>query len=63
MRHDWIFDVLSDLRTYALQNNLPALAAKVDEALVLAKAEIEAEEAGEGGPGGHGGSQGSGRAH
>lgn len=60
MRHDWIFDVLSDLKAYALQNNLPALAAKVDEALILAKAEIEAE--GEGGAG-HGGTTPSGRAH
>ena len=52
MRHDWIFDVLSDLKAYALKNNLPALAAKADEALVVARAEIEAEDDPEGGRGG-----------
>jgi hypothetical protein len=44
MRHDWIFDVLSDLKAYAIKNDLPALAAKVDETLALAKAEVEAQE-------------------
>jgi hypothetical protein len=33
MGHDWIFDVLKDLRTYALSNDLPALAAKAEDAL------------------------------
>lgn len=42
MRHDWIFDVLKDLRSYAHTNGLPALAAKADEALQVAKAEIAA---------------------
>ena len=60
MRHDWIFGVLSDLKAYAVQNDLPALAAKVDEALVVAKAEIDAEE--EGGSG-LGGVHPGGRAH
>ena len=49
MRHDWIFDVLSDLRAYALANNLPALAAKTEEALRTARMEIAAA-SGEGGP-------------
>ena len=40
MRHDWIFDVLSDLRAYAVANGLPGLAAKADEALVVARAEV-----------------------
>ncbi len=40
MRHDWIFDVLTDLRSYALRNGLPALAAKADDALAVARAEI-----------------------
>lgn len=43
MRHDWIYDVLSDLKAYAAVNNLPALAAKADEALVVARAEIAAQ--------------------
>ncbi len=40
MQHDWIFDVLCDLRTYAQRNALPALAAQVDAALQTARAEI-----------------------
>ena len=45
MRHDWIFDVLTDLRSYALKNGLPALAAQVEDAMELARAEIAAQEA------------------
>jgi hypothetical protein len=41
MRHDWIFDVLSDLQDYATQNDLPELALKVDEAMSVARREIE----------------------
>ncbi|WP_431300810.1 hypothetical protein [Tabrizicola sp. BL-A-41-H6] len=44
MRHDWIYDVLSDLKAYATANRLPALAAKADEALAVARAEIAAQE-------------------
>ena len=40
MRHDWIFDVLSDLKAYCLANGLPALAAKADEAFVVAQEEL-----------------------
>lgn len=40
MRHDWILDVLSDLHTYALANDLPDLASKVQETLMLARREI-----------------------
>jgi hypothetical protein len=40
MRHDWIFEVLRDLKAYALANGLPAVAAKADEALRVARAEI-----------------------
>ena len=42
MRHDWVFDVLSDLQDYAAANGLPDLAAKVAETLVLAEHEIAA---------------------
>ncbi len=42
MRHDWIFDVLSDLQDYAQGNGLPGLAAKVAETLVQAEHEIAA---------------------
>lgn len=40
--HQWIFDVLKDLRRYALANDLPALARKAEEALQTARAEIAA---------------------
>jgi hypothetical protein len=43
MGHDWIFDVLKDLRTYALSNDLPALAAKAEDALRVAEVEIAAK--------------------
>ncbi|MDR5653677.1 hypothetical protein [Ruixingdingia sedimenti] len=42
MRHDWILDVLDDMKTYAARNGLDALAAKVDEALRIARAELAA---------------------
>lgn len=60
MRHDWIFDVLNDLRAYALANNLPALAAKTEEALRTARIEI-ASASGDNGP--QGGAPPVGRAH
>ena len=41
MRHDWIFDVLSDLQDYARQNDLHDLAVKVEEALAVALREVE----------------------
>ena len=40
MGHDWIFDVLQDLRAYALANGLTRLAAKVDEALQIASEDL-----------------------
>lgn len=40
MRHDWVFDVLSDLLAYATQNDLPRLAAKVSETIDEARNEI-----------------------
>ncbi|MBP9047674.1 MAG: hypothetical protein WAT35_16205 [Tabrizicola sp.] len=42
MRHDWVFDVLSDLLTYATQNGLPRLASKVSETIEVARSEIDA---------------------
>ena len=42
MRHDWIFDMLKDLRSYAQSNGLPALARKADEAMRVAQAEVAA---------------------
>ena len=37
MRHDWIFDVLSDLQAYATAERLARLAAKVEETLDVAR--------------------------
>ncbi len=40
MGHDWILDVLADLKAYADQNDLPALARQLDETARIASAEI-----------------------
>jgi hypothetical protein len=42
MRHDWIFDVLTDLRSYALQNGLRDLAGQVEIALRTARRDVAA---------------------
>ena len=46
MRHDWVFDVLSDLLTYATQNGLPRLAEKVSETMAVARQELDMQEPG-----------------
>jgi hypothetical protein len=43
MRHSWIFEVLADLRAYALANGLPNLARKTIEAENAAKTDISEE--------------------
>lgn len=48
MRHDWIFDVLKDLVSYAERNGLPQLARKAEEALRTAAEEIAAQDDGSG---------------
>lgn len=40
MRHDWIIRVLEDLQTYAQVHGLTALAEHLDQARLLALAEI-----------------------
>ena len=40
MGHDWIIDVLTDLKTFAAANDLDALAAKLDDAQISARAEL-----------------------
>lgn len=47
MRHNWIIGVLSDLRSYAELNNLPAIATAATQALGIAEAEIAASVCGE----------------
>jgi hypothetical protein len=39
MRHDWIFDVLADLRHYAELHGLPATARAAGDALAVARDE------------------------
>ena len=40
MRHEWIFDVLEDLRSYAVLNGLEDTAAKAEAALQAARLEV-----------------------
>lgn len=40
MGHDWIIDVLTDLRTFAVANDLKALAAKLDDTQLVALDEL-----------------------
>lgn len=44
MAHDWILDVLADLKTYATKNGLSALADELDEATLIAATEIASAE-------------------
>ncbi len=44
MAHDWILDVLADLKTYARKNGLSALAEELDDATLIAAAEIASGE-------------------
>ena len=41
MRHFWVYESLLDLRSYALENNFPKLAAKLGEAIAVAVVEID----------------------
>ena len=40
MGHDWIIDVLTDLRAFARENEMGLLAAQIDEAVMVANVEI-----------------------
>jgi cytochrome c553 len=42
MRSDWILDVLTDLKTFARANGMPALAEQLDDTAIVAMAEIAA---------------------
>lgn len=41
MQHDWIIDVLSDLRTFADNHRLGRLAEQLDDTILMAAAEIK----------------------
>ena len=40
MGHNWIIDVLADVKAFAEQNNLPLLAGQLDDTLLVAHAEV-----------------------
>jgi flagellar biosynthesis/type III secretory pathway chaperone len=40
MRSDWILDVLTDLRAFALSNDLPVLAEQLDDTAIVALNEL-----------------------
>lgn len=42
MQHDWILDVLSDLRTFADNHEMGRLAEHLDDAILMAASEIKA---------------------
>jgi hypothetical protein len=44
MQHDWIIDVLSDLRIFADNHNLGRLAEQLDDTILMAAAEIKGVE-------------------
>ncbi len=44
MTNDWILDVLADLKTFASQNGLLALASQLDDTALIAAAEISSIE-------------------
>lgn len=43
MGHDWIIDVLTDLKTFARTNGLNALADQLDETNLVAQVEIASQ--------------------
>lgn len=43
MKSDWILDVLNDLRTYAKDNDLLALAEQFDDIAIIALSEISSK--------------------
>ncbi len=42
MKNDWMIDVLTDLRQYALRNYYINLAEQIDDAIVVAAVELKA---------------------
>lgn len=54
MSHDWILDVLRDLRSYARQNGMHALAEQLDDTALVAMSEMR-----RGAPGARSGDRGN----
>lgn len=42
MKSDWVIDVLSDLKEFAQQNDLPILAEQLDDTAIIALSEMTA---------------------
>ena len=42
MEQDWILDVLADIRSFAVKNRMPQLAEQLDDAMLVAAAEMAA---------------------
>lgn len=51
MRSDWILDVLTDLKTFARSNAMPALAEQLDDTVIVAMAELSVKDQAKGEPG------------
>ena len=47
MKHDWILDVLADLKVFAQENGLATLAEQLDDAELVAANEISSMQVGE----------------
>ncbi len=52
MKKDWMIDVLADLRACALNNKMTVLAEHLDDAILVAAAELARKSGGETGLGG-----------
>lgn len=44
MKNEWILDVLSDLRSFAISNHMDVLAEQLDDARLVAAAELANQE-------------------
>ncbi len=49
MANEWIIDVLTDLRSFAQKNGMQATAAELEDACLVALAELASKRAGEAG--------------
>jgi predicted transcriptional regulator len=46
MGHDWMFEVLADMKSYAERHGFEALAAKIDETVAVARSEVAGADGG-----------------
>lgn len=42
MGHDWLFEVLADMKAYALRHGMAELAAQIDETEAAARRDVQA---------------------